>query len=146
MADDLDQRPRVVLDTNVLLQAIPTKSRFRPIIEAFEQSLFVLILSNEILLEYEEVLKKLGGTRAWPAFQALLAALPNNSVLVSPSYHWQAIRRDPDDDKFVDAAVAGNAEWIVTEDSDFDDLVADTRLLVRALNPRQFIDLLRRDG
>ena len=53
MADDLDQRPRVVLDTNVLLQAIPTKSRFRLIIEAFEQNLFVLILSNEILLEYE---------------------------------------------------------------------------------------------
>jgi predicted nucleic acid-binding protein len=43
MADDLDQRPRVVLDTNVLLQAIPTKSRFRPIIEAFEQNRFVLI-------------------------------------------------------------------------------------------------------
>ena len=53
MADDLDQRPRVVLDTNVLPQAIPTKSRFRLIIEAFEQNLFVLILSNEILLEYE---------------------------------------------------------------------------------------------
>ena len=53
MADDLDQRPRVVLDTNVLSQAIPTKSRFRLIIEALEQNLFVLILSNEILLEYE---------------------------------------------------------------------------------------------
>ncbi len=146
MADDLDQRPRVVLDTNVLLQAIPTKSRFRPIMKAFEQNHFVLILSNENLLEYEELLKKLGGARAWPDFRALLAALPNNSILVSPSYRWQAIRRDPDDDKFVDAAVAGNAEWIVTEDSDFDDLVADTRLPVRALNPRDFIDLLRRHG
>ena len=145
MADDLDQRPRVVLDTNTLLQAIPMKSRFRPIIEAFEQNRFVLILSNEILLEYEEVLKKLV-CRSWPAFRALLAALPNNSILVSPSYHWQAIRRDPDDDKFVDAAVAGNAEWIVTEDSDFDDLAADTRLLVRPLDPRDFIDLLRRHG
>ena len=106
----------------------------------------MLILSNEILLEYEEVLKKLGGARAWPAFRALLAALPNNSIPVSPSYHWQAIRRDPDDDKFVDAAVAGNAEWIVTEDSDFDELVADTRLLVRPIDPRDFIDLLRRHG
>jgi len=65
---------------------------------------------------------------------------------VETTDYWQAIRRDPDDDKFVDAAVAGNAEWIVTEDSDFDDLVADTRLLVRALNPRDFIDLLRRHG
>jgi uncharacterized protein len=122
------------------------RAGFRPIIEAFEQNLFVLILSNEILLEYEEVLKKLGGARAWPAFRALLAALPNNSIPVSPSYHWQAIRRDPDDDKFVDAAVAGNAEWIVTEDSDFDELVADTRLLVRPIDPRDFIDLLRRHG
>lgn len=145
MADDLDQRPRAVLDTNTLLQAIPTKGRFRPIIEAFELNLFVIILSNEILLEYEEVLKKLGGVRAWPAFQALLDTQPNK-ILVSPTYRWHAIHRDPDDDKFVDAAVAGGAEWIVTEDSDFDDLVADTRLLVRSLNPRLFIDLLRRDG
>ena len=49
-----------------------SKSRFRPIIEALEQNLFVLILSNEILLEFEEVLKKLGGARAWPAFRAPL--------------------------------------------------------------------------
>ncbi len=146
MADDPNHRPRVVLDTNTLLQAIPTKSRFRTIIEAFEQNLFVLIVSNEIHLEYEEVLKKLGGPRAWPAFQDLLAALPNSTVLVSPSYRWQAIRRDPDDDKFVDAAVAGDTEWIVTEDSDFDDLAGDTRLLVRPLDPRDFIELLRRHG
>jgi putative PIN family toxin of toxin-antitoxin system len=142
MADDLDQRPRVVLDTNVLLQAIATKGPFRPIIEAFEKSVFVLILSNAILLEYEHILKRQGSDRAWPAFQALLAALPNNSILVSPSYHWQAIRRDPDDDKFVDAAVAGDAEWIVTEDSHFDDLVPDTRLVVRPLDPRKFIEIL----
>lgn len=146
MADDLDQRPRVVLDTNTLLQAIPTKSRFRPIIEAFEQNLFVLILSNEILLEYEEVLKILGGVRAWPAFQTLLAAQPNNLILVSPCYRWHAIRRDPGDDKFVDAAVAGDAEWIVTEDSHCDDLAADTGLVVRSLDPGDFIDLLRRHG
>ena len=50
MADDLDQRPRVVLDTNVLLQAIPTKSRFRLIIEAFEQDLFLLILQTKFSL------------------------------------------------------------------------------------------------
>ncbi len=141
MADDLHQSPRAVLDTNILLQSLPSKGRFRPIIESFEQRLFTIILSTEILLEYEEVLKDLGGIRAWPAFHALVHLQPNK-LLVSPTYRWQAIVHDPDDDKFVDAAVAGDADWIVTEDSHVDTLNLDTRLRVRPLKPRDFIDLV----
>ncbi len=141
MASDLNQSLRAVLDTNTLLQSLPSRGRFRPIIEGLVKNLFTIILSNEILLEYEEVLKDRGGVRAWPPFRALHEAQPNK-ILVSPAYRWLAIPRDPDDEKFVDAAVAGDAEWIVTEDSHFDDLNLDTRLRVRPLKPKDFVDPL----
>lgn len=39
--------------------------------------------------------------------------------LIQPSFHWKLIYADPDDDKFVDCAVAGNADYIVTNDRHF---------------------------
>lgn len=39
---------------------------------------------------------------------------------VTPFYHFELIKADPDDNKFVDCAVAGNAKFIVTEDHHYD--------------------------
>src|SRR5438270_11561976 len=107
MADNLSGRPYVVLDTTTLLRAIPTRSPLRPFIQAFEEGRFALVVSNEILLEYEEILKQLGGPTAWSSFRDLLDAHVGDTISVDPSYRWNAIRFDPDDNKFVDAAVAG---------------------------------------
>jgi putative PIN family toxin of toxin-antitoxin system len=143
MAVNGGQRPRVVLDTTTLLRAIPTKSSLRYIIEAFTSDRFIVVVSNDILLEYEEVLRALGGPQAWPAFEEFLRDHVGNVIRVDPTYHWHAIKRDPDDNKFVDAAVTGGAAWIVTDDHHFDDLHADSRLIVRPIRAEEFIALLR---
>ena len=51
-----------------------------------------------------------------------LNVITNNpyTLFVTPYYHFRLIVADPDDDKFVDCAVAGNAKYIVTEDSHYD--------------------------
>jgi uncharacterized protein len=141
MADDLAQRPCVVLDTTTLLRSIPTRSDLHPIIRAFDNGQFLLVVSTEILLEYEEILKALGGPTADSRFRDLLDAHAADVVYVDPTFQWNAIRRDIDDNKFVDAAVAGGAHWIVTDDSHFDDLNTDARLVVRPLKPTDFIKL-----
>ena len=41
-------------------------------------------------------------------------------MFVNPYYHFKLIVADPDDNKFVDCAVAANAKFIVTEDSHYD--------------------------
>ena len=46
---------RIVLDTNALLIAIPTKSLYRPIFDAFLAKRFSLVISNDILTEYAEI-------------------------------------------------------------------------------------------
>ena len=140
MADNPPARQIIVLDTNALVQSIPTRSRFRPIIEGFDTGHFILVVSNEILLEYEEVLKAIGGTMAWASFDSLLMARAAFVKRVDPTFCWRAIAPDPDDNKFVDAAVAGEADWIVTEDSHYSVLFGDARLTVRPLHPSLFID------
>jgi putative PIN family toxin of toxin-antitoxin system len=140
MAGDPVVRSRVVLDTTTLLRSIPTKSALQPIIRAFDEGRYVLVVSNEILLEYEEILKKLGGPTAWLRMRDLLDGHIDDVVKVDPSFFWNAIKLDPDDDKFVDAAVAGEAEWIVTDDSHFNDLYFDTRIFVRPIHPLMFIE------
>jgi predicted nucleic acid-binding protein len=58
---------------------------------------------------------------------------------VTPSYLWDAITDDRDDNKFVDAAVAGGAELIVTNDRHFNVLHGETRIHVLPIDPKRFI-------
>jgi predicted nucleic acid-binding protein len=45
--------------------------------------------------------------------------LNKNVALVTPFFHWHLIYHDPDHDKFVDCAIAGNADYLITNDTDF---------------------------
>ena len=49
--------------------------------------------------------------------RALMALLRRRATLVTPSRRIRR-SRDPDDDKFLECAVAGAAEWLVTADHD----------------------------
>ena len=47
---------RVVFDTNVLLVSISRRSLHHPIFQAFEEKIYELLITTDILLEYEEVI------------------------------------------------------------------------------------------
>lgn len=53
-----------------------------------------------------------------------MTALTNlpETVFLTVSFRWNLIESDADDNKFVDYAVAGNADYLVTNDSDFNSL------------------------
>ena len=78
-----------------------------------------LCVSNEILEEYEEILER----KSSHNFARLaLDVIINNpyTIFVTPFYRFKVIAADPDDDKFVDCAVAGNGKYIVTDDHHYD--------------------------
>jgi predicted nucleic acid-binding protein len=49
---------RIVLDSNILLVAIGKKSRYKPIWTAFISGRYDLIVSDEMIYEYEEILQQ----------------------------------------------------------------------------------------
>ena len=111
-------RNRIVLDTNSLVQCIAPRSRYRRIWDSYVEGDYVLCVSNEILNEYEEILERLAGVEVSKyAIEAILNS--SNTLFCVPSYNSHLIEADPDDNKFVDCAVATGATCIVTEDHHF---------------------------
>lgn len=79
---------------------------------------FTLVVTDEIILEYEEIIQDKYGITTANAFIALLRELPNVHYII-PYYKWQLIDTDPDDNKYCDCAIAGSADYLVTEDKHF---------------------------
>ena len=69
-------------------------------------------------MEYEEILSQ--KTSSFFA-DAIIKALLNrkNLIRVSPTWRFRLIIQDPDDNKFVDCAVAGQAQLLVSNDKHF---------------------------
>lgn len=109
---------RVVIDCNILVACLSTRSPYHNIYTSLVSGKFELIISQDILFEYEEIIQMKYGVTAAEAFMSLLALLPNVNI-VHPFYKWNLISSDPDDNKYCDCAVSGAADYIVTEDSHF---------------------------
>jgi putative PIN family toxin of toxin-antitoxin system len=108
----------VVLDTNVLAVIISRRSRYYPIWESLRQGNFDVLVTSDILLEYDEILSDYLGPEVTQNVLGGLELLPNVTFVVK-YYYWNLITHDPDDDKFVDCAIAGSANFIVTDDAHF---------------------------
>ena len=111
----------VVIDTNSLIMAISSRSGYHKIWQSFLAGDYCLCISNDILEEYAEVIARNISVNA--ARYVIFTIMERNNVkLISPSYKWNLITADPDDNKFVDCAIAANAKFIVTEDHHFNAL------------------------
>jgi putative PIN family toxin of toxin-antitoxin system len=109
---------RIVLDTNVLLVTIPSYSKYHWLFQALISKKFDLFITNDILNEYEEIIEqRLGHSAAYAVIRALMEF--DNVFSTVVYYKFQLIVSDPDDDKFVDCAFAGNAHYLVTNDTHF---------------------------
>ena len=109
---------RIVLDTNCLLQALPTSSPYHKIwTDVFEHKI-CLCVNTEILNEYEEKLtEKTTREIAHNVVEAI--ARLSTTVYQEVYIHFGLITQDVDDNKFVDCAVAADAEYIVSNDKHF---------------------------
>jgi putative PIN family toxin of toxin-antitoxin system len=133
----MNNKPRVVLDTNVLLVSISSKSDTHWLLQGLLQEEFELIISNEILSEYEEIISRKFSVEVARDVIRTLLLLPN--VGRSEIYYkWSLITADEDDNKFADCAVASNADFLVTNDKHFDHLKEITFPQIKVINISEF--------
>ena len=112
---------KIVLDTNILLVSIPKKSRYRIIFDNLINNKFQLIISNEILNEYTEIISQKTNQTIANNIAEMLLSLPNVEKQ-KVYYKWNLIEQDKDDNKFVDCAIAANADYLVSNDKHFNEL------------------------
>ncbi|MCQ2231228.1 MAG: putative toxin-antitoxin system toxin component, PIN family [Paludibacteraceae bacterium] len=110
---------KIVLDTNCLLQSLPSKSPYHSVWSKILSGEIALCVSTEILDEYEEILAQKTSREIAQNVVEAIAHLSTTKFQTS-FYHFNVIEADPDDNKFVDCAIASNAELIVTNDAHFE--------------------------
>ena len=109
----------IVLDTNSLLVCFSKRSSVHAVWTAFLEQRYNLCISNEIIHEYEEIIAR----KTSPEFaEKLIFIILNrdNTIFVNPTFRFNLIIADPDDNKFVDCAIASNADYIVSQDTHFE--------------------------
>lgn len=106
---------KIVLDTNVFISIIGKTSLNRWLFDRILEGRSVLCVSHEIMLEYEEVLARQTTAEIAQNISQFLASFPFVEK-TEVFFNWNLVVQDPDDNKFVDCAVAAGAFCIVSND------------------------------
>jgi len=132
---------RIVLDTNCLLACLPSQSPYHKVWVEFLNGQIELCVSTEILLEYEEIIAKHSSSYMAETILKILSSR-NNVIRIEPSWRFNLIKSDYDDNKFVDCAICGNAEYIVSNDAHFNILSQYNFPYVHVVKIQHFLTLL----
>jgi putative PIN family toxin of toxin-antitoxin system len=133
---------QVVLDSNVLLVSIPRSSVYRPIFDALLQKRFGLVISTEILAEYEELIEQKANGIVAANIAEMLINL-ENVHFQEIYFKWNLIEKDPDDDKFADVTIASGADYLVTEDRHFNVLRTLDFPKVTVIGAGEFLQIIQ---
>lgn len=107
--------PKIVIDTNIYISAIFWGGKPREIIELGRSGNIFIFSSSEIKMEIDEKLRLKFKLDAQETFHILL----DFSTFTTPvkiTKRIEAIKDDPDDDKFIECAMACGADYIVSGD------------------------------
>lgn len=130
------KKPRVVIDTNIFISAILYGGNAEKILRLFQDSNITLIVSPETTVELFTKLQKFSVDRQ--LMEDLDAILDAHTFKVIPKRKIKR-SRDPADDIFLEAAVAGRADYIITGDKDL--LVLHHIDSIRIVSPKEFLDI-----
>jgi putative PIN family toxin of toxin-antitoxin system len=140
---------RAVLDTNVLVSGLVTEGGApQRILDAWLEGRFTLVTSLYLLeelvhvLTYPRIVQRLRVEEE--ELLAFLDALVSKAEIVSGRLCLLGVTRDPKDDAVVACAQEGEADYIVSGDQDL--LVLEKYGDVQIISPREFLEILERDG
>ncbi len=135
---------RVVLDTNIVVSRyIAPRGVVADALRLWEQRRFDVVVSPAILSEYERVLREPDLRSLHQMSEDEIARVISGfrafSIQVDPITRFAAVCNDPDDDKFLECAVAGNANVIVSGDRNL--LALGSYQGIHILPPASFLRL-----
>ena len=130
----------VVLDTNVFISGIHWKGICELLLRKWINNEFQVIISPEIIEELLRVLKIFKIPMEEDKINFWKQLLIEKSTLVYPTIKLQVVRNDPDDNKFIEAAIDGGANFIVSQDKHL--LSIRKYEEIKIVNPKEFLELL----
>jgi hypothetical protein len=136
---------RVVLDANVFVSALMNRQGSpRRILVGWEEDQFDVLVSEPIIAELGRVLRYPRIVRrhrqSEAAIEHFLGMLASQAVMVATTAQLHVVQNDESDNRYLECAVAGDAEYLVSGDRDLLDLGEFQGVVI--LPPAAFVALL----
>jgi putative PIN family toxin of toxin-antitoxin system len=130
---------RVVLDTNIVVSSA-LGGALELILDKWAEDVFTVIVTSDILSEYFEVLNRPKFMLTQATIDRIIRYSYQFAEFVVPEERIHFVEADPKDDKFLEAAIAGRADFIVSGDAHLLELMEFRTIPI--LIARDFIDRL----
>jgi putative PIN family toxin of toxin-antitoxin system len=130
---------RVVLDTNIYISALMFGGLPGVLLDLGLMQAFRLVISPALLDELEDKLRVKFGVLAQDA-AAIRVKLQSAGDLIDPAIVLNVVTDDPDDNRVLECAVAGQADYIVSGDRHL--LKLKEHAGIPILTTREFLDRL----
>ncbi|MBI5047540.1 MAG: putative toxin-antitoxin system toxin component, PIN family [Deltaproteobacteria bacterium] len=131
---------KVVIDTNVLVSSFQNPDgNPKKIIDMWKRGDFIFCISEAILLEYIEVLDRMNIPKQKIKEMAELFKMRAYVEIISDTIRIDIIKDDPNDNKFIECAVAANAQYIISGDKHLKALKEYGN--IKILSPSEFLNL-----
>jgi uncharacterized protein len=133
---------KITVDTNVLLSSTFWIGDSFRIIEKVEKSEIDLVLSEEIIeefrdvLNYEEIQNKIKDKNL--EMRRSVEGIVAISTVVEPKEKLDIVKDDPDDNKIFECAVEGKADYIISQDNHL--LKIKQYKGIKIITPKEFIE------
>lgn len=135
-----------VLDANVLVSAvIHAQGAPGQVLAAWRAELFGLLVSESILSELNRVLRypKLAKYHQWSdqRLRTFLDDLKHLAVMVPGETDLSVVAADPSDDRYLECAVEGEADYVVSGDQHL--LELQVYQGIQIITPKAFLEQIR---
>ena len=129
---------RVILDTNVFISGIFFSGPPSQILKAWANKNLKIVLSQQILDEYQRVSEELSSKFQEIDILPIIELVTVDGQFIDTHGFDISACKDPDDDKFLECAVAGKCKIIISGDKHLLKLSGYEGITV--MSPRNFVD------
>ena len=130
---------RIVVDTNVIVSTFYGGNPDQ-VLKYIEDNQAILLISKEILKELNRVLTAVLKDDIY--ITRLINFIKLKGVMINPQQKLNIIKKDPSDNKFLECAVSGRADYIVSGDKKH--LLSLKKFQnIPILNPREFLEKIQ---
>jgi putative PIN family toxin of toxin-antitoxin system len=130
---------KIVLDTNVFISGIFFSGPPFQILKAWKERKLQIVLSQEIVNEYQRVAEALTNKYPLVDISEIIEMVTIYSEVVETKEYEIFECEDPDDNKFIECAMAGKCKIIVSGDKHLLKISGFNNINI--LTPRKFVDL-----
>ena len=134
---------RVVIDTNVFVSTV-LGGALAELLDRWQSGQFTLVVTDDIVREYLEVLRRPKFALPAELVDTIIGYVFHKAEFVIPTESLTVVDADPKDNKFLEAAVAGDAELIVGGDRHLLDVRAYRQTPI--VTARDFLNRLQGDA